>query len=103
MPPILMTAPERAALARLARHSVAATEVRREHADKFITHGLAVRQALRLRITPKGQLEVLRQRFRRMPTRTVHLTGDDFRTRFTERLREIRAAKPREDEDGADS
>lgn len=102
MPPILMTASERAALARLARQSVAASEVRRDHAEKFISHGLAVRQALRLRITPKGQLEVLRQRFRRMPTRTIRITGDDFRTRFTERLREFRAGKPPEDGDKPD-
>jgi hypothetical protein len=98
-----MTASERAALARLARHSVAVTEVRRDHAEKFINHGLAVKQALRLRITPKGQLEVLRQRFRRMSTRTVHINGDDFRTRFNERLRQFRAADPPPGDGGEDS
>ena len=69
MPPILMTRQERATLARLAARPSSINEVPPEHREKLVTHGLVVRDALRFRITTKGQLELFRQRFRDMALR----------------------------------
>lgn len=102
MPPILMTRPERAALNRLARAPAPVADVKPQYADKLVHHGLAIYQALRLTITPKGQLEILRQRYRRMTTRTVTVTQEDFRTQFDRRLRAFLANAPA-DRDAAES
>ncbi len=88
MPPIHMTARERAALARLARMPAPTTEIRREHGEKLVDHGLAVKEAFRFKITTKGQLELLRQRFRGMPTqRMARSSKHDFIERFEKRLK----------------
>jgi hypothetical protein len=89
MPPIMMSWRERAALRRLARGALPAEDIRPQYAQKLVKHGLVVRETLRLKITAKGQLELLRQRYRNMPTRTVTVTEEDFRTQFSRGLREI--------------
>lgn len=88
MPPIQMSAAERAALTRLSRGPAPVNEIRRDHVEKFVNHGLAVKQTFRLAITPKGQLEVLRQRFRSMSTRRIaHTSAHDFISLFEEKLK----------------
>lgn len=88
MPPIDMTARERAALARLARTPAPVMEFPHEDGDKLVSHGLAVKDTFRLRITTKGQLELLRQRYRDMPTQRVsHSPADAFIDRLEERLK----------------
>ena len=69
MPPIHMTRDERSSLARLAQSATPVNELPPEHAEKLVSHGLAVRDAMRISITPKGQLELFRQRFRKQATR----------------------------------
>lgn len=69
MPPIRMTREERASLGRLVESSLELHEIPKNHIEKFINHGLAVRQALLFKVTTKGQLEFLRQRFRNLPAR----------------------------------
>lgn len=83
MPPIDMTARERTALARLARMPAPATDIPREESDKLVSLGLAVKDTFRLRITTKGQLELLRQRYRDMPTEPVSNSPADV---FIDRL-----------------
>ena len=102
MPPIHMTASERSALARLSRAPLSINDIPPDHAQKFMNHGLAVQQVIRLKITPKGQLEVLRQRYRRLTTRTAHVTEEDFRTRLERRLQE-RLAGPLADRESQPS
>lgn len=86
MPPIQLSSAERAALMRLARTPLPIYDIEKTHAETFLRYGLAVKQTLRFKITARGQLELLRQRFRRVTTRTVHITEDHFRTRLFERL-----------------
>lgn len=79
MPPIHMSRQERATLARLAESPVPLSEVPPGHMEKFISHGLAVRDVFRFKITTKGQLELYRQRFRNMTTRRkVRTSEHDF-------------------------
>ncbi len=85
MPPIQLSLRERALLSRLARSPISAAEVDRDYVKKFVEHGLAVSQALRLTITTRGQIEVLRQRFRRMPAKQKALATDgDFVSKLEE-------------------
>lgn len=95
MPPNMMTAGERAVLVRLVRTPLPATDVKPRHAKKFINHGLAVHEALRLKITPKGQLEVLRQRFRGISTRRISRSSNyDFISEFEKGLKDGLVGKP---------
>ncbi len=71
MPPIHMTRYQRSALTRLAKSPLPLNELPGEHAEKLVSHGLAVRDIFRFRITQKGQLELLRQRFRNVKTRST--------------------------------
>ncbi|MGI9382419.1 MAG: hypothetical protein ACR2PO_04635 [Methyloligellaceae bacterium] len=83
MPPIHMTPDQRAALWRLTESPLPAYELPGEHAEKFINHGLAVRETLRIRITERGQLELLRQRFRSETTRLrMRMRAPEFLARF---------------------
>lgn len=87
MPPIDMTTRQRQTLERLARASLPSTQVEPAVAKKLLHHGLAVDHLLCLHITTKGQLELLRQRFRGMPTQPVVQTPDhDFISRFERRI-----------------
>lgn len=64
-----MTPRERATLAKLAQGAAPLNEMPREHVAKFLNHGLIARDVMRYRITAKGQLELLRQRYRDTTTR----------------------------------
>lgn len=64
-----MTRQERATLTRLAESPAPLSEMPSDHLDKFVNHGLAVRDVFRFKITTKGQLELFRQRYRGMATR----------------------------------
>lgn len=86
MPPIMMTRPERAALRMLARGALPASDMPQQHARKLVKHGLAAQEALWLTITAKGQLELLRQRYRNMTARTETATEDDFQRKPPESL-----------------
>lgn len=83
MPLITMTRPERAALRRLAKGALPASEIHQEYALKLVEHGLAVRETLRLKITAKGQLELLRQRYRNISKRAAAVEEQDFRTQLS--------------------
>ena len=79
MPPINMTVGERAALKQLAMSPRLASEIEPDFAERLLDQGLAVRQALRLSITTKGQLELLRQRYRTLGTRrAAPMPGGEF-------------------------
>lgn len=97
MPAIKMTRAERASLRRLAKGALPVSDIRPQYAQKLVNHGLAVRETLRLKITAKGQLELLRQRYRNMTTRTVTVTEEDFRTQFSRGLREIVVEQTRDE------
>ena len=71
MPPIHMTRDQRSALTRLSKSPLPLNELSSDHAEKLVSHGLAVRDTFRFWITQKGQLELLRQRFRNVKTRTT--------------------------------
>ena len=88
MPPIQMTGAERAALARLARMPAQTNDIMLEHGEKLVNHGLAFKDTFHFRITTRGQLELLRQRFRNMPTRTAYSSNYDFISRFEARLKD---------------
>lgn len=83
MPPIHMTREERASLAKIAEGPAPVTDLPPDHAEKFLNHGLVVRDVLRYFITTKGQLELFRQRYRNMATRRkVKVSNYDFLGRF---------------------
>ena len=69
MPPIHMTRDERSSLARLAESATPVSDLPPDHAEKLVNHGLAECDSMRIVITPKGQLELFRQRFRKQTTR----------------------------------
>lgn len=71
-----MTSAERASLKRLAKTPATLVDIPPQHAEKFVNHGLAVKQVFKFQITTKGQLELLRQRFRNMATRRVVRVSD---------------------------
>ncbi len=73
-----MTRQERATLARLAQSPTPVSEIPAEQIDKFVNYGLAVREALRCRITTKGQLELFRQRYRRMAMQRRVMASTEF-------------------------
>ncbi len=105
MPPMKLTASERTALKQLAVSPRPASEIRSEFAEKFVSEGLAVRQALWLSITTKGQLELLRQRYRALPAHSEDSSDSDaapgFVSKFEERLARGLTA-PRQPAGGAD-
>lgn len=107
MPPIDMTARERATLTRLARTAAPVTDIPCEDGDKLVSQGLAVRDSFRLQITAKGQLELLRQRYRGMPPPSLTQSPTDaFIERIEQRLKtglrfDIMSGKG-ETEDGED-
>ena len=69
MPAIQMSRGERFSLEKIIKRPCLSTDIPSEHAEKLLNFGLVRRQVMLLHATPLGQLEILRQRFRR----------DDFR------------------------
>jgi hypothetical protein len=64
MPPIQLSRRERASLLKILDHPRQAGEIPADHEEKFINYDLARKRVLLLYITPLGQIEILRQRFR---------------------------------------
>lgn len=95
MPPILMTREERRLLFSLLERPLSASELPQNVASKFAKHGLVALQAIRYRITTKGQLEGMRQRFRNMARRrVVTVTAESFREKFDRAMAERLPARP---------
>jgi hypothetical protein len=67
MPPVNLSRAERASLQRLAERPCQPGDIPTDHEEKFLNYGLARRHAILLSVTPLGQCELLRQRFRDMP------------------------------------
>ena len=66
MPPIQLSRAERFSLERIVSSPCQPGEIPADHEEKFLNYGLARRNVLLLSITPLGQCELLRQRFRGM-------------------------------------
>lgn len=64
MPPIQLSRSERASLMKILERPRQAGEIPADHEEKFVNYDLARKVALLLYITPLGQMELLRQRFR---------------------------------------
>jgi len=63
-----MSRSERVSLEKIIKRPCLVTDVPADHAEKLMNYGLIKRQVMLLHSTPRGQLEILRQRFH----------GDDF-------------------------
>jgi hypothetical protein len=59
-----MSRSERFSLEKIIKRPCLLTDVPIEHAEKFLNYGLVKREVMLLHATPRGQLEILRQRFR---------------------------------------
>lgn len=108
MPPIHMTRDERSSLARLAESATPLSELPPGHTEKLVSHGLAVCDSMRVQITPKGQLELFRQRFRKQTTRRRRhpmnglVLGDTLIAALPDGINAPAAANDDFDEDDAD-
>ena len=68
MPPIQLSRRERTSLQKIFDRPCLAGEIPSDHEEKFINYELARKRVLLLYITPLGQIELLRQRFRGLRT-----------------------------------
>jgi hypothetical protein len=59
-----MSRGERASLEMIVRRPCLVTDVPGEHAEKLLNYGLVKREVMLLHATPRGQVEILRQRFK---------------------------------------
>jgi hypothetical protein len=66
MPPIQLSRSERASLRRIVERPCQPGDLPSDHEEKFLNYGLVRRNVLLLQVTPLGQCEWLRQRFRGM-------------------------------------
>ncbi len=64
MPPIQLSRRERASLRKLLEGPRQPGDIPSDHEEKFVNYDLVRKQVLLLYITPLGQIELLRQRFR---------------------------------------
>jgi hypothetical protein len=63
MPKIQMSRGERASLEKILKRPCLVTDIPSEHAEKLLNYGLVKRDVMLLHATPRGQVEMLRQRF----------------------------------------
>lgn len=70
MPPIQLSRSERSSLRKLFDHPRQISDIPRDHQEKFINYDLVRKRVLLLYITPLGQIELLRQRFRNIKPAT---------------------------------
>ena len=61
-----MSRGERASLEMILRRPCLVTDIPGEHAEKLLNYGLIKREVMLLHATPRGQVEILRQRFNGM-------------------------------------
>lgn len=98
-----MTPAERESLKKLAQSPVTIVDIPNQHAEKFVNHGLAVKQVFKFQITTKGQLELLRQRFRNMATRrVVRVSETDFMNKLDSQFERLRNFRRPVSEDAAE-
>jgi hypothetical protein len=64
MPAIQMSRGERASLEKILKRPCLITDIPGEHAEKLLNYGLVKRDVMLLHATQRGQLEMLRQRFK---------------------------------------
>ncbi len=64
MPRIQMSRGERASLEKILKRPCLVTDIPGEHAEKLLNYGLVKRDVMLLHATPRGQVEILRQRFK---------------------------------------
>jgi hypothetical protein len=64
MPRIQMSRGERASLEMILKRPCLVTDIPGEHAEKLLNYGLIKREVMLLHATPRGQVEILRQRFK---------------------------------------
>jgi hypothetical protein len=72
MPSIQLSRGERFSLEKIIKRPCLVTDIPFEHAEKFLNYGLAKREVMLLHSTPRGQVEILRQRFKGMQQRLLH-------------------------------
>jgi hypothetical protein len=72
MPAIQMSRSERGSLEKILKRPCLVTDIPPEHAEKFLNYGLVKRQVMLLHATPRGQVEILRQRFKGMEYGSPH-------------------------------
>jgi len=65
MPALPISRGERLSLEKIIKRPCLSTDIPPEHAEKLLNYGLVKRQVMLLHATPLGQIEILRQRFRR--------------------------------------
>jgi hypothetical protein len=78
MPAIQMSRGERFSLEKIIKRPCLVTDIPSDHAEKLLNYGLVKRQVMLLHATPLGQVEILRQRFRRDdfgPAYGIHSPG----------------------------
>jgi hypothetical protein len=63
MPAIQMSRGERGSLEKIIKRPCLVTDIPADHAEKLINYGLVKKQVMLLHSTPRGQVEILRQRF----------------------------------------
>jgi hypothetical protein len=63
MPAIQMSRGERGSLEKIIKRPCLVTDIPPEHAEKLLNYGLVKREVMLLHSTPRGQVEILRQRF----------------------------------------
>jgi hypothetical protein len=64
MPAVQMSTGERSSLEKVIKRPCLSTDIPVEHAEKLLNYGLVKRDVMMLQATPKGQIEILRQRFK---------------------------------------
>ncbi len=64
MPRIQMSRSERASLEKIIKRPCLVTDIPGEHAEKLLNYGLVKRDVMLLHATARGQVEILRQRFK---------------------------------------
>jgi hypothetical protein len=64
MPAVQMSRGERASLEKILRRPCLITDIPGDHAEKLLNYGLVKRDVMLLHATQRGQVEMLRQRFR---------------------------------------
>lgn len=87
MPPIRLSYRERTSLAKLSEMPLHVGTLPPAHVERFLGLGFAEAEMLRVKITARGQIELLRQRFRKVPTqRWAWITSKNVLSIFEERF-----------------
>ena len=63
MPPIRLSSSETSSLRKISSRPCLTAELPDDHSAKLVNYGLACREAMAVRITPRGQVELLASNF----------------------------------------